>query len=399
MLPGLTAARPSFDSTTDSALIAELLARECADEPRSDGRDLEHALRAGAAASSRGGVLARADGRSAPHRRARPARLLAARARPDRGRLGARQRDRRARHRRRALRPRRRAGRDGRDRRVGRALEPLRRSRPEALPLRVRLLRPSRHAALRPQRARGAPAHGRGARPPGAGRRRHGDAGARVGRPRRAGLRARVGHPLRRRPREEPLRRPHVHPAEPEEARRRACGSSSTRCRENIKGKQLVVVDDSIVRGTTTRQIDRRCCARPARPRCTSGCRRRRTGGRASTAWTPASVPSCSRPTCRSARSATTSASTRSRTSSSTGSSPRPARRPSRSAPRASPASTRCRCPTTTRSSRSSAERRDAHRSDAARARVTERTTTPTTNGSPTPTRASTSRRARRPSS
>ena len=78
--------------------------------------------------------------------------------------------------------------------------------------------------ALRPQRARGAPAHGRGARPPGAGRRRHGDAGARVGHPRRAGLRARVGHPLRRRPGEEPLRRPHVHPAEPAAARRRACG-------------------------------------------------------------------------------------------------------------------------------------------------------------------------------
>ena len=64
----------------------------------------------------------------------------------------------------------------------------------------------------------------------------------------------------------------------------------------------------------------RRCSARPAPPRCTSGCRRRRTGGRASTAWTPAAVPSCSPPTCRSARSATTSASTRSPTSSSTAS-------------------------------------------------------------------------------
>ena len=100
-----------------------------------------------------------------------------------------------------------------------------------------------------------APAHGRGARAPGAGRRRHGDAGPRVGHPRRAGLRARVRHPVRRRLREEPLRRPHVHPAEPEAARHRACASSSTRCRENIKGKRLVVVDDSIVRGTTTRQI------------------------------------------------------------------------------------------------------------------------------------------------
>ena len=95
----------------------------------------------------------------------------------------------------------------------------LRRGRSQALPVRVRLLRASRHEALRPQRARGAPAHGRGARASGAGRRRHGDAGARVGDPRRAGLRARVGHPLRRRPGEEPLRRPHVHPAQPEAAR------------------------------------------------------------------------------------------------------------------------------------------------------------------------------------
>ena len=60
-------------------------------------------------------------------------------------------------------------------------------------------------------------------------------------------------------------------------------------------------------------------------------------------AWTPAGAASCSRPTCRSARSASTSTSTRSRTSSSTGCAPRPARRRSRSAPRASRASTRCR--------------------------------------------------------
>ena len=68
---------------------------------------------------------------------------------------------------------------------------PLRRARPQALPLRVRVLRPARHHALRQERARGAPAHGRGARPPGTGRRRHGHAGPRVGHPRRAGLRAR----------------------------------------------------------------------------------------------------------------------------------------------------------------------------------------------------------------
>ncbi len=170
-------------------------------------------------AATRRWVLVRDDGRSAPHRRARPARLLAARARARRGRLGAGQRDRRARHRRRALRARGRAGRDDRDRRVGDAHRALRRGRSQALPVRVRLLRAPRHEPLRAQRARGAPTHGRGAGASGAGRRRHGDAGSRVGDPRRAGLRARGRHPLRRRPGEEPLRRPYVHPAEPEDAR------------------------------------------------------------------------------------------------------------------------------------------------------------------------------------
>ena len=138
---------------------------------------------------------------------------------------------RRARHRRRALRARGRAGRDGRDRRVGRARAAAFAEPDPKLCLFefVYFARPDTNLYGH-ERARGAPAHGRGARAPGAGRRRHGDAGPRVGHPRRAGLRARVGHPLRRRPGEEPLRRPHVHPAQPEAARRRACGSSSTRC-------------------------------------------------------------------------------------------------------------------------------------------------------------------------
>ena len=33
------------------------------------------------------------------------------------------------------------------------------------------------------------------------------------------------------------------------------CGASSTRCAETIAGKRLVVVDDSIVRGTTQRSV------------------------------------------------------------------------------------------------------------------------------------------------
>ena len=44
MLPGLTAPQLQIDSTTDSALIAELIAQEYPPEPRSDGRDLEIAL-------------------------------------------------------------------------------------------------------------------------------------------------------------------------------------------------------------------------------------------------------------------------------------------------------------------------------------------------------------------
>ncbi|HEX6310495.1 MAG TPA: amidophosphoribosyltransferase [Acidimicrobiia bacterium] len=44
MLPGLTAEQALADSTTDSDLVAELLARAFPPEPRSDGRDLETAL-------------------------------------------------------------------------------------------------------------------------------------------------------------------------------------------------------------------------------------------------------------------------------------------------------------------------------------------------------------------
>lgn len=44
MLPGLTPDETSFDSTTDSALVAELISRAWPTEPRSDGRELELAL-------------------------------------------------------------------------------------------------------------------------------------------------------------------------------------------------------------------------------------------------------------------------------------------------------------------------------------------------------------------
>src|SRR5215831_17755610 len=44
MLPGMTAPEFDLDSTTDSALVAELIAQQYTPSPRSDGRDLEVAL-------------------------------------------------------------------------------------------------------------------------------------------------------------------------------------------------------------------------------------------------------------------------------------------------------------------------------------------------------------------
>ena len=61
-----------------------------------------------------------------------------------------------------------------------------------------------------------------------------------------------------------------------------------------IAGKRLVVVDDSIVRGNTTRRSCR-CCSTRAPPRCTCASRARRSCGRASTASTWPTAPSWSR--------------------------------------------------------------------------------------------------------
>ncbi|MET0629076.1 MAG: class II glutamine amidotransferase, partial [Acidimicrobiia bacterium] len=44
MLPGMLPTERRLDSTSDSALVAELVAAAYPGEPRSDGRDLEHAL-------------------------------------------------------------------------------------------------------------------------------------------------------------------------------------------------------------------------------------------------------------------------------------------------------------------------------------------------------------------
>ena len=68
---------------------------------------------------------------------------------------------------------------------------------------------------------------------------------------------------------------------------------------EVLDGQRVVLVDDSIVRGSTTRQLVG-WCGTPVPPRSTSAFRRRPTSGRASTGWTPATATPCSPPTaCR----------------------------------------------------------------------------------------------------
>ena len=110
MLPGTVA--------SDSDLVAELLAAELAAAPGGPQRRARpRAALAARAAPPRGRLLPRGHGREPRHRRPRPQRLPAAVPRPARGRLGAGLGEPGARHRRRPLRPRARARRDGGHRR------------------------------------------------------------------------------------------------------------------------------------------------------------------------------------------------------------------------------------------------------------------------------------------
>ena len=139
--------------------------------------------RAGGAAAPQGRLQPGLHGRGDAVRGPRPAGRPAAGAGPARARLGRGQRDRGAGHRRRLLRPRGRSRRADLHRRRRAAEQPVRRSRPQGLPLRVRLPGPARHHDQRPPPALGA---GRGRSDPGPGvpgRGRPGHPGARVRHP------------------------------------------------------------------------------------------------------------------------------------------------------------------------------------------------------------------------
>jgi hypothetical protein len=100
-------------------------------------------------------------------------------------------------------------------------------------------------------------------------RRRHGDGRARLGAARGRGLRPAQRHPLRPRAGQEPLHRADVHRPRPGPAGPGRAPQAQPAARA-IAGQRLVVVDDSIVRGTTTRAMVA-CCGRRARPRSTCG--------------------------------------------------------------------------------------------------------------------------------
>ena len=76
-----------------------------------------------------------------------------------------------------------------------------------------------------------------------------------TGAPSAAGFAEALGHPVPRGHGPQPLQRPDVHPAVAGDAPARRQRQALSPLREVVRDKRLVVVDDSIVRGTTTKQI------------------------------------------------------------------------------------------------------------------------------------------------
>ena len=160
------------------------------------------------------------------------------------------------------------------------------------------------------------------------------------GNPAAAGYSQGLGHPAGRRPDQEPLRRPHVHPARPGAAQARPAAEVQPAARG--RGGQAARRRRRLDRARQHHAPDRRrCCATPAPPRSTCGSPRRRSATPATTGSTCPRARRWSPTGARSRRSPPSSAATRSPTSRSRASTRRSAPPARPTATPASPATTR----------------------------------------------------------
>ncbi len=130
------------------------------------------------------------------------------------------------------------------------------REKPRLLHLRIHLFRPARQRRRRHQRLRGAQAHRRELARESHGRRRHRHAGAgfRACR-RRSATPPNAGIAVRARHHPQPLCRPHLHRADRPDPPSRRARSSTTPTAPISRASASILVDDSIVRGTTSTKI------------------------------------------------------------------------------------------------------------------------------------------------